>query len=339
MQKKKRDEDLRKYITSIVKPIFEKVAEEAPNNRMLVGSKPRKKKYSYFNPHNYRRWFNFSRKTFNPESKFTLTKRNQQIWGFNQAETHKSSCKTNPLVQGWFRIINKTEYFFDNFYDCSIRVKKKTIQINNKKENKRKHVIILGEVQERKKQVFAITNRKDQECKEVLKLFISIFGGSSDFKIINKASENKCEHEDMIDKIPLKMTFDTPIVKKRYNEPNVEFTDEVGAANYFSTRGIEDIAPQIESRLVELKDHSDLLWEGVTGIIQVNKSTADTFSSFATNFLPIHKEHAINIGSHTKVLKNIAKVSEQQVKINARVAKSFNKFNILLSQKKLEGWF
>ena len=202
----------------------------------------------------------------------------------------------------------------EDFFGCSIRVKKKTIQINNKKDFKRTYAIQLTSNKERKRQIKEIDEKKERETLDVLKLFIKIFGGKSNFTEINKREEDKVEQERMINKLPLKQSWHTPIVKKVYNEKNVEFSDPVYAANYFVNRGLEDVAP-------EIKEHLDLLWQGVKGIIEVNKSTADTFSSFATNFLPIHKEHAVNIKSHTRVLKGISK--------------SFNKFNTLLSQKKL----
>ena len=108
----------------------------------------------------------------------------------------------------------------------------------------------MAEVEKRKQQVYDIHLKKIDEAKKSLKLFIDTYGGKSDFKLKRIWCEGKIMKDEPIDKLPLNMFFKAENVKKDYNEPVIEYLgDPIGAANYFSNRGIEDIAPEIAKEI------------------------------------------------------------------------------------------
>lgn len=310
-QDSKKNTSLKEYISYIVKPIFEKAAQETIINQVSVGlTNKKQEKFCYYQPHNYRLYFDFSKENFNPKPMST-----------NQCQDKK---RLVTLVYS-HKVKNSKEHEYNNFLGCRIRVKASQVEVTNNLDHKRWYTIKISNKKDISKQVTNITNVKDNQCINALKKFIGLHGGSSNFEILNRMSDDKVMDSNIRKKIPKKMKFRTTAVKKLYNEPNVEYSSPVEAANYMHNMGLEELAPEIEAKLDELKAHSNMLWEGIKGIVEVNKSTADTFNSFATNFLPIHREHAVNIKSHTKVLKNISK--------------GFNKFNTLLSQRRLGEYY
>ena len=222
---------IKKHIESIVMPIFDKVLKEIPKNRMMVGrvgkSRQPFKKHCYYKPHNYRLYFDFNKESFNPE---TVLKQ--------------------PSFPVEHKIINSTEHSYTSDH-YRITVKKKQVEIINK--NIRWFRIELGNVNLIKRQIKEIIKIKDDECIAQLKLFITIYGGVSKYMILNRRSEDKIKAEDVIDLLPVKQVFHNDVVKKVYNENNVEFSDPVFASNYLRNRAIEDIAPQIDDRLKSIE--------------------------------------------------------------------------------------
>ncbi len=255
--KKEKDDVLKKHIDKLVKPKFEKVAEEISKNPMRVvsGVKP-PTKYCLYSPHNFRRYFDFSKTNFNPKN------------------PGKSA-----VVE--YRILNKTEHSYNDFLECRIIIKKTQVEVINKKEAKRWFRIELGDIDNIKFQIKQIIIKKENECIDALKEFIKQYGGCSDFNILNRSSEDKIEDEDVVNLLPIKQRFHSPPVKKVYNEKNVEFSDPVFASNYLRTRAIEDIAPQISIELKginielqgELKPVLKALTEQITVHLDVQRNT------------------------------------------------------------------
>jgi len=231
---KKYEQDIDEYYRRIVEPIFSKVPQETPKNLLLVGkSLSLKDKYSLYNPHNYRLYIDFQKINF-----------------------HLKPNPTQPKVRGLGLVVKNHKELWTTLpiLGCRIRVKKTCVQVDNLIDHKKWYVIQLGEISKRKDQIRKIIINKDNQCIESLKAFIELFGGKSEFRILNRYCHNKCMREKHIDNLPLKMQFDTPIVKKLYMENSIEYVDPLSAGNFFSNLGIKDIAPGIESAINGLAD-------------------------------------------------------------------------------------
>lgn len=211
--------ELEEFTTKIKDKIAHQIGElpqEAFKNHMLVGGvyKGNLPKV-FYKPHNYRLYFDFnSKKLTNP--------------------------KTHP--KGWVYkgIVNSKEHLY-TYRLFNLRVKKNTIEVQNK--DNRWFPVELSTKSD--KQIKDIIEKKDEQCIRVLKAFIHHYGGSSNYIIKNRHSEDKVTAEDKIDLIPIKQKWHSKEVKKVYNEPNVEFSSPAFAANYIRNRAIENIAPEI----------------------------------------------------------------------------------------------
>lgn len=283
---------LKKHIEKITTPIFEKALQEAPINRLsLAKSTKIKDAYSLYSPHNYRLYFDFDKVNFHPlrPTKPTLESGGGRLVIFNSKE-----WKTPNKLKG-----------------CVLIVKKRQVQVNNLNEARRWYLIQMGSVEARKKQIEDIHQRKIQEAKKALQEFINIYGGASNFELKRIWLEEKILKDKPIDNLPLNMYFRTDNVKKAYNEANIEyFGDPIGAANYFSNRGVEDIAPEIAQ--------------------QIN-AIGKGFIDFTNQVQPTIEALSYNIQKHLKVLKGIEKGIN---KFNSTV----NKLNDKLDQKPLTKW-
>ena len=280
--KKEKDSALKKHIDSICKPIFDKVLKETPKNRTSVGKTNKiSDNYSLYNPHNYRLYFDFKKTDFHP------------------LRPTKPTYKTDG---GRLGIFNSKEWITkEQIAGCTLIIKKSYIQINNLIEPKRWYLIQMADVEKRKQQVYDIHLKKIEQAKNSLKLFIESYGGKSNYNLKRIWCEEKIMKDEPIDKLPLNMFFKADNVKKDYNEPVIEyFGDPVGAANYFSVRGIEDIAPQIANNLKIFNFKADKIMDSVFYIAE-------------------------NYKSHVKIVEEAGKV--------------LKKLNKRLSQKKLNEYF
>lgn len=239
MENKKRE--IEDHIRRITAPVFNKVPYEVSKNHMMVGAVTKKKgkiiKKCFYQPHNFRRYYDFNKENFNPTQ----------------------TIPYHGLDHGavLYRLINKTEHSYANFWGCRLVVRKTQIEIINKVNPKQWHVLKLANPKYIKEQILNIVSQKEKECITALKEFIKVYGGHSKFKLLNWHSEDKIEHEDMIDLIPIKQKFHNEVVKKVYNQKNVEFSDPVYSSNYLRNRAIEDIAPEIVTAINNL--HSSFI--------------------------------------------------------------------------------
>jgi len=232
--KKEKEVSLKEYIDSITTPIFNKALQEIKKNRILVGSKKTISNiYSLYNPHNYRLYFDFEKVDFHPL---------------------RPSEPTYKTDGGRLGLRNSREWTTkEQILGCNLIVKKTQVQINNLIEPKRWHLILMGDIGKRKQQVMEIHQKKINEGISALNAFLRVYGGKSKFKLLRIWCEEKIMRDKPIDRLPIDMFFKAKNVKKDYQEPNIEyFGDPVGAANYFSNRGVEDIAPSISSSLNQL---------------------------------------------------------------------------------------
>ena len=252
--KKEIDDTLKKHIDKLVKPIFDKVLKETIKNRTSVGKNNKiSDNYSLYNPHNYRLYFDFEKTEFHPlrPTKPTYKTDGGRLGIFNSKE-----WKTKEQIEG-----------------CTIIIKKSCVQINNLIEPKRWYLIQMSDIEKRKQQVHDIHLKKIEQAKKSLKLFIETYGGKSEFKLQRIWCEGKIMKDEPIDKQPLNMFFKAENVKKDYNEPVIEYLgDPIGAANYFSNRGIEDIAPRIASEMNMFNMKLESVMTAVTYIAENYKS-------------------------------------------------------------------
>jgi len=217
--------DAQDYVNSRIMPIFAKALKETSKNPMTVGSAVDPTiKYCLYQPHNYRLYFDFDRTKF-----------------LDKNPTKKA---TKPIFPVEHKIINQTEHTFNTILGCRITVKKTCIEIINKVDLKRWYKIPF---EERKIKIAfkEVINKKDEECRLALKKFMEFYGGESKFKIINRRSEDKIMNEDKIDLVPIKQHWHNEVVKKVYDEKNVEFSNPAFASNYLRTRAVEDKAETI----------------------------------------------------------------------------------------------
>jgi len=199
---------------------------------------------------------------------------------------------------------NKEWVTQEQILGCNLIVKKNQIQINNLIEPKRWHLIEMGEISKRKQQVMEIHRKKINEGIKALNEFLGAYGGESKFKLLRIWCEEKIMKDKPIDRLPIDMIFKAQNVKKEYNELNIEyFGDPVGAANYFSNRGVEDIAPEI----------------------------ADSINNLGSQLIP-------SIRSLDKSIKLEIENKKLHLGILNKIDKSFRRFNNLLIQKDLRRW-
>lgn len=218
----KQNEDVCSFIERITTPIFNKVLQEPNKNRISVsGSVSVDPEKCLYNPHNCRAYFDFKK-------------------------SGKKNFKPNPnrTPAGCVhKVVNSTEHNFKNFFNCTIRVRTKTIEIANQ-INPRWYSIEI--TTNSGKRISEIVQEKVRECENTLKLFIEMIGGHSDYKLLNLVlKDNKIQGEHAINQIPKKLKFHNRVGKKEYNERLFEFNSIDHVSNYLEVRAAEKIAPDI----------------------------------------------------------------------------------------------
>lgn len=298
---KKDNETLEEQIERITKPIYKKALQETKFNHTMVDKSNFKIKKTVtpalYNAHNYRLYFNFTKKKYTPKE---------------------------GMVGPWFgKFKNYGKEFTVVGEGIRVTIKKTQAEIINKLSEEEWFLVNKAKAKE---EILAVINKIDDKCIRSFKKFMEVYGGRSDLIILNREDkvklilntkcDNKVMKEKFIDSIPLNTRFETPIVKKVYKKPNVEFKEPIYAAQYLENSALNDFNSEISGYL-------KVILESLKGSIQVNASTSKTLNQFVTQFLPIQADFATNIKSHTKVIKEMAK--------------GFKRFNRLLSerQKKL----
>ncbi len=122
--------------------------------------------------------------------------------------------------------------------------------------------------------------------------------------------EDFIKGDEYIDKIPREVIIHDTYFKNVYDE-GLEFKNTkkgeeptVHMKNYIKNRAIEDIAPGIAEELKANREMSKM-------ILDINASTSKVLNDFIVKFLPLQQDFAVNIGSHTKVIKNMVKATNE----------------------------
>jgi hypothetical protein len=200
------NDDVYEDVKRIMKPVFDKVLKEIDLNQVQVGSRTHDQPFFVFiQPHNYRGWYDFNKDNYKPRTHLKKLKR----WGMVR---HKQ--------------INYGKEDFFQFEDFNIKVKKHSIELLNKVNSKRWFSIDPFRAEE---QVTGFMESMENLNQEILKGFISIVGGSSDYKLLKHIDETKITNSAIIDKIDPKLTYHTKTHKKVYSLPQIEVYNMVDA--------------------------------------------------------------------------------------------------------------
>lgn len=268
---------LQEWVNKIVNPIFQKAIDDVPKetskNPMSVGQgRSKEPNYIFWKPHNYRLYFKF-----NKTNLYITTHPQTDLLGVgsHQAKNHDSEHE--------FR-----------FKDFRFVVKKQSIMVQTLRVDAYK----IPLTSKGKQQLFDICYKIDKEIIYVLRNFIKTFGGQTNFEVINAHSENKSYGHKLIDMIGIKTKFHSGIIKKVYNENNIETGDPYFTANLVSNMALYDVMPELDHRLNNIEKNQ----------IQLNN-----------NVVPITNRLATQLELHLDVLQGIDT--------------SFHKFNNLLSNQ------
>lgn len=218
------DDKLKEHIRKITTPIFEKALKEKLPDRMSVGrGRLDDEKVVFYQPHNLRLYFDWEPVDFDRVARVET-----DLLG---------SVVTTEKNYG-------SEISFKNFLGCEITVKRKTVEVRDYRAHKRWYAVHCASAED---EIVTILADKTSDVINILKEFIRCFGGKSGFNLLNIYSEDKVAGEDAIDLIPLKQKFQTKIVKKVYNERNVEFKSPAFSSHYLEERAKEDfVANKLE---------------------------------------------------------------------------------------------
>ena len=202
------------------------VPKETTKNHVLVGGVGLDYSYSVYNPHNARFYFNFDRSSIKP-------------------------------MGGGVGLVpsNGSELKLDDFMSCRVVIKKTMIEITNK-INKDRCFKISGSEVEIDNQIKDAVATLEREAIGVLRAFVDLYGGKSDFVCCKVwIPDNKILHDRIIDSIPDEVTFRNDVIKKVYNElpKNVEVSTPTGASKLLRNHALFEFSPMIANELADLK--------------------------------------------------------------------------------------
>lgn len=249
--------------------------ETSRNHTTVVSDAPNPLKKSFALIQNYRRYFNFSKKTFKAPNRGSTDPPSMGHGQFN-------------FTGFVYKAINHGhEHFFGNFNGCNVLVKKKIVEITNKQFEGQWVEIATSEEYLIDVQLNQIRKDLDSHCVETLKLFVQVYGGESDFECLKNKREPEIglPREDVWDKIPKEMIvhFD-PVGKKVYPD-KVEYFGENYVANVLSNTGLHRYSKvigdvlnhntlKIETLISQMKANGDILkWaeDNLTSVQDVMK--------------------------------------------------------------------
>lgn len=220
--------DVEDFVAKTVDKAIEnvKVPNETPDNH-IVGGRVGGGRYEFifYNPHNAHFYFNFVKWNFRPDL----------------------------LI---FRKVNRSEFVLDDFLGCRIVVKKDLIEVTNKVEKERRFKIEFfnGKIDDAVLEAEALL---EKESILVLKEFIKLYGGSSDFVCVKRfIPDNKLLHDRVIDSLPLDARWNDDVSKKVYNSPplNIELKKPLYVARYVRNAALLEFAPDIVKELDLIRD-------------------------------------------------------------------------------------
>jgi hypothetical protein len=265
------DFDKKMYVSinKVDEPISEKVPQETKKKRVSVGvGRSRVSENSYYQPHALTIFIDYNR------------------FGGRKFST-KPFIKPTSVKSVKIKDKNKNgQITFFDFMSCTIIIQKETLKIINKIAHKKYYTIKDNE--DTDKQIKEIISKKEWESLEVAREFIKIYGGSSEFKILNRLSENKVAGGDVINSIPEDIRFRNEVGKKVYHENNFEFISPALASNFISNQAIRKIAPKLVESIYTINP--------LRAIKQNCKNLEDIFNlSEFVNLLTMEEKEDLNL--------------------------------------------
>lgn len=300
MEKNSDDLKIKEHISKICNPIFNKALQEkSKTHSMVVTTNKKNITPSLYNPHNYRLYFKFTKEKYNP---------------------------VQGMVGVWFgKFVNYGKEFTATGEGVRITIRKTQAEVINKLSEEQWFSINRAKAKE---EVYAILNKIDDKCIQSLKKFSEQYGGSTDFIILkrehralfnnlNTKSDNKVMQEPFIDELPLDMTFETPIVKKVYKKPNVEFSEPSYAINYLENSALHEFSPEITEQLLLLEQK----------VKQIDKASEV--------LIPLAKQIELHLEVEKRQLENQEKMNELLKALSNKISKEKKKKALSLSQTEL----
>ena len=225
----KEKECIKQYVERTISPIFDKVLKEIPKTPMSGLIKENSfKKFCMFQPHNYRLWFKYDKVSIRNLGGRVL---------FSCGHDQKSSIRNlGGRVLVSCGTINYGKEILFIFKDFDLRIKKKTIEVTYKNDKWYRVPIII----DCKSYFIDIIYNLEKKIIDFLDYFVCLWGGFTDFKIINRHSEDKIKSEDFINTIPERSRWDSELTKKVYYDKNVEFKGTVFASNYIHNQSLKE---------------------------------------------------------------------------------------------------
>ncbi len=219
-KKKENNRSVEEHIRRQVKPIFDKVLQEAPPNPMRVQNGPEKVTIKAVQPHNYRLYFDFTKEKYNPTEPYSLKNYNSE---------HHYLYPTHRIV-----------------------IRKRTIEVQYLAHQKQWRRIIADSEEGIDKRMDEIVQEIEDKCFTYLKQFVSMNGGKTEFKLLRKRKQEWGIHGDeYLDNIPDEMIITDTVFKKVYRD-KVEMHGPNEVKNWISNRALEKFSPQISDSINSL---------------------------------------------------------------------------------------
>lgn len=165
-------------------------------------------------PHNFRRYFNFEKTTYNP---------------------------TQPYHEKNYN----SEHHFIDFYGCTIIIRKNKAEVINNWHKKQWRLIEATSDKDIQVRIEQIMKEMEDTCINAMQKFILINGGKSDLRPIEiRKAEIGIHGDSYIDKLPKDLILHDTYFKKVYDE-KLEFIGEAALKNYISNRALENFNPEL----------------------------------------------------------------------------------------------
>lgn len=310
-----------KKLDKEVEDIFYKPLKEAKSNPVLVGSTPAKRlQTQLLKIQNFRRYFLFDKSNFNPQ-KPTPTNLNPPIVSIGEDEIFAYPKFSWDYT---LKAINYgKEWFYSNFMGCSVRVHREKIEIRNLVpllHIGKGEIVVRGWTYEEihKTRIPAIRKELEQHCIRVLKAFIDIHGGKTDFQPLTTKKQYEGEINviggDFLESIKKQRFYINEVGKKVYNEPKFEHEKFSTAENHMANIALSDFNPEIAGELNRQVNE-------ISEIRATIKELAEADRHLAVNW----NAHIPAIHSLNESAKSSAKSSRNLSRQVGRIAKVLEK--------------
>lgn len=227
--------------TDLIYEIKEKVLKslkEDPSNHRMVGFEGKNKPFVFlWQPHNLRRYFDFSRVNFSTKK--------PSNHAFEKLKTMVPTLDENYQIT---MVNHGSEAIIRGFMFCTIRVKKNQVEVINNFNDKQWRKISADNISQINERIDQVMKELGDWSLQVLKIFMSIHGGRSDFKVLNERCEHGIHGIDFLDKIPAEMVINDTVFKKVYKQ-KTEFKDVGSLKNFVTNMSLKNVVPEITDEL------------------------------------------------------------------------------------------